>query len=179
MKPLIVYYSHSGNNEKLALELKERIGCEIHQIKKLRKRRTFSILLDFIFKRSTKLASYNINVKEYDKIIFVSPIWASKIATPMKTFIDKEKNNIEKYFYISLCNGEAGHKEKLASELYSIIQHKPDEVLELCVNNLLPEDKQNKIRHTFNFRVSKQDLEKFNKDIDSFIRLINESDDVV
>lgn len=29
-KTLIVYYSHSGNNEKLAYELKERIGCDIH-----------------------------------------------------------------------------------------------------------------------------------------------------
>lgn len=40
MKTLIFHYSHSGNNEKLAFELKEKIGCDIHKINEVKKRKT-------------------------------------------------------------------------------------------------------------------------------------------
>jgi flavodoxin len=179
MKTLIVYYSHSGNNEKLGYELKERIGCDIHKICEVKKRKTISILFDFFFKLKSKLSSYSINLKEYDKVIFAAPIWGGRIASPMRKFIDIEKNNLKRYFYITLCNGEVGQKEKIDSELYSIFQRRPNGVKELWINSLFPEDKQNKIKHTFNFKISKHDLERFDKDVELFIRLVNDCDDVI
>ena len=179
MKTLIVYYSHSGNNEKLAYQLKERISCDIHKINEMKERKTISILFDFFFKRKLKLSHSNINLKEYDKVIFVAPIWGCKIASPMRGFMDIEKNNLAKYFFITLCNGEIGQKEKIDTELYSILLRRPNEVKELWINNLLPEEKQNKIKYTFNFRISEHDLECFNKDIELFIRLVNDCNDVV
>jgi hypothetical protein len=101
-----------------------------------------------------------------------------KIASPMRGFLDIEKNNLEKYFFITLCNGEIRQKEKIDSELYSILLRRPNEVKELWINSLLPEEKQNKIKHTFNFRISEHDLEFFNKDIELFIRLVNDCNDV-
>jgi len=179
MKSLIAYYSHSRNNEILASELKERIRCDIHKISEVKKRKTISILLDFFFKRKSKLFDSNIDLKEYDNIIFVSPTWGGKIPSPMRAFMESERNNIKKYFYITLCNGEIGQKEKLAIELYSILQCKPSEVKELWINSLLPEDKQHKIKYTFKFRISKDDIEHFDKDIESFIRLGNDSDNLI
>lgn len=175
MNYLIIYYSHSGNNEKLALELKERIGCDIYKISEVKKRKTISILFDFFLIRNSRLASSNISMKKYDKIILVSPIWGGRIASPMRTFIEQEKGNLENYFYITFCNGEIGQKEKIASELYSIVQRKPYEVTELWINSLLPVEKKNKVKHTFNYRISKPDIERFDKDIESLIRLVNEA----
>jgi flavodoxin len=179
MENLIVYYSFSGNNEKLVFELKERLGCDIYKINEAKKRNTFSILLDFLFKRKSILSSSNIIIKDYDKIIFAAPIWSSKIATPMSAFIDIEKRNLGKYFFITLCNGLVGQKEKIAAELNSIVQHKPDEVSELWINTLLPEDKKNKIKHTFSFRVNKQDLEHFDNEIESFVKVVGDCGDVI
>ena len=59
MNTLIVFYSHSGNNERLAFELKARIGCDIHRISEVKKRNNVSILLDFLFKRKSKLSRSN------------------------------------------------------------------------------------------------------------------------
>jgi flavodoxin len=179
MKNLIVYYSFSGNTEKLAFELKERLGCDIYKINEAKKRNTFSILLDFLFKRKSKLSSFNITIKDYDKIIFAAPIWSGKIATPMSAFIDIEKRNLGKYFFITLCNGLEGQKEKITAQLSSIVQHKPDVVSELWINSLLPEDKKNKIKHTFSFRVNKHDLEQFDKEIEAFVKLVNGCGDVI
>jgi flavodoxin len=173
MKSLIVFYSHSGNNEKLAYRLKELVGCDIYKISEVKKRKTISILIDLLFKRTPKLATPTICVKDYDSIIFVAPIWGGKIASPMKAFIEQEKNNFAKYFYITLCNSGIGQKEKIVEQLNSIVQRKPGEVIELSINNLLPEEKKFKIKHTFNFKISKQDLEMFDQEIDSLNSMVN------
>jgi flavodoxin len=175
MKTLVVYYSFSGNNEKLAFKLKESIECDTHKIIEEKKRKTISILFDFLLNRKSRLSSSTINVKNYDQIIFIAPIWSSKIATPMRAFIESQKSNLGKYFFMTLCNGIYGQQEKIAAELNSIVFHEPDEVIELWVNKLLPEDKQNKIKHTFSFRVSDHDLGYFNPDIERFVKVISNS----
>ena len=46
---LYPYFSHSGNNEKLALYIKEKFNYEIRKITELKKRKTISILFDLLF----------------------------------------------------------------------------------------------------------------------------------
>jgi multimeric flavodoxin WrbA len=150
----------------------------VYKISEVKKRKTISILLDFFFTRKSRLSSADINMKEYDSIVFAAPIWGGKIASPMRAFIEKEKKNVNKYFFITLCNGENGQKEKIDAELYSILQQKPIEVKELWINSLLPEDKQNKIKYTFNYSINKNDLERFTSDFEAFIALINDVSDV-
>jgi len=169
MKPLIIYYSHTGNNEKLALKIKDRLGCEILKIDEKKKRKTISILLDFIFNRNSKLSGYQIADHEHDVFILIAPIWGGRIASPMRAFIEKESCRICKYFFISLCNGVAGQKDKIAAELSSIIQREPIGVTELWINRLLPEDQQDKVKHTFNYKVSDNDLKRFEADIEKLV----------
>jgi hypothetical protein len=102
----------------------------------------------------------------------ISPIWGGKIASPMRTFIEQEKNNLKKYFYITICNGEMGQKEKIITQLYSIVERKPRGVKELWINDLLPEDKKNKIKHTFHYRIDERDIAYFNEDIETFVQLV-------
>ncbi|MEA4969910.1 MAG: hypothetical protein VB051_05180 [Candidatus Pelethousia sp.] len=169
MKPLIIYYSHTGNNEKLALKIEDRLGCEILKIDEKKKRKTISILLDFIFNRNSKLSGYQIADHEHDVFILIAPIWGGRIASPMRAFLEKESYRICKYFFISLCNGETGQKEKIAAELSSIIQREPIGVTELWINRLLPEDQQNKVKHTFNYKVRDHDLKRFEADIEKLV----------
>ncbi len=96
----------------------------------------------------------------------------------MRTFIKQEKNNLGKYLFITICNGEIGQKEKIITELYSIVDRKPYEVSELWINSLLPQDKKNKIKHTFNYRINERDIDCFDKDIGTFIRLVNNCEDL-
>ncbi|WP_071394042.1 flavodoxin family protein [Bacillus tuaregi] len=169
MKSLIVFYSHTGNNAKLAYELSKRMKCDIHKIMVEKKRTTFSILLDRYLKRKSKLSIYNLNLSEYKNVIFIAPIWGGQLAGPIREFIEAEKNNLNRYFFISICNGVKSQKEKLISELSSIVHKEPVEVTELWINAFLPDNRKNKIRYTFNFRVSMQELQQCKHEIDSFI----------
>jgi hypothetical protein len=45
----------------------------------MKERKTISIPFDFFFKRKLKLSRSNINIKEYDKVIFVAPVWGVKL----------------------------------------------------------------------------------------------------
>jgi flavodoxin len=169
MKSLIVYYSHSGNNEKLAHHLKDKTGWDIFKINEVKERKTISILLDFMVKRDSKLDHISINLEDYVKIIFIGPVWGGKIASPLRSFMELEKNNVGKYAFIGFCNGVEGQKDKLDTELKSILRHEPMLLKELWINLLLPEDKRNKIKHTFSFKVTDSDLERFREDIEEFI----------
>ena len=146
MKPLIVYFSHSGNNVKLANELRDRIGCEMYEIKEKKKRKDLSILFDVLLKRNSRLAPIDVDVSEYGPIILLAPIWAGKIAAPMRTFIKMEGDKLTDYSFITLCTGAKGQREKIANELSSLTAQKPTAVTELWINNLLPEEQRNKIK---------------------------------
>lgn len=172
MKPLIVYYSHTGNNERLALELKDRVGCQVLKLNERKKRKTISILFDFMFNRNANLSSYRFAEYEYDLLILVAPVWGGRIAAPMRAFAEQEREKIHKYFLITLCNGADEQKEKLTAELASIVQKEPSGVIELWINQLLPEGQRNKVKHTFNYKVSADDLNCFGKEIETFINTV-------
>ena len=171
MKPLIVYYSHSGNNEKLALELKDRLGCDMYEVKEKKKRKSLSILVDSLMKRNSRLAPLDFDVRGYGPVILLTPVWAGKIAAPMRTFIKKEKDKLTDYSFITLCSGAAGQREKITAELSALTPQKPAAVAELWINNLLPEEQRNKIKYATNFRVQKQHFQQFDGEIKFFIEM--------
>lgn len=168
MKEAIVYYSFSGNNEALAKELKRRTGFDLEKITELKKRAGFSILLDIIFKRTPGILKPKLELSQYDKVILIAPIWAGRIATPMKAFIKLEKGQIQKYSFITLCGN--GGNQKVSEELSQLFQKEPTSVLELKVNDLLPENEKNRIKYTSGYRVKAQDFQVFKKEIDAFIQ---------
>lgn len=169
MRILIIYYSFSGNNEKLALLLREKLSADLFKIQESKKRNKFSILFDLLFNRVSKIYDNNtINFDNYEKIILVSPIWGKKIASPMKSFLVKNNNRFKNFHLITVCNGERQQKELIENELQSIIGLKPNSVCELWINNLLPENKRNKVKHTFNFIIKEDDFSFYKNKLDSF-----------
>lgn len=172
MKSLIVYYSHTGNNEILAKVLQERLGCPIHRITERKKRRTISILTDAYLKRHSALEAADVKIGAFDQVVFVAPVWGRRVASPMRTFIESEKGNLVRFHFITLCNGEEGQKEKLAMELYAASGMRPEGIEELWINSLLPEDKRNRIKYTFNYRVDREDMWRFDREIEAFLQQI-------
>lgn len=168
MKTLIVYYSFSGNNEALAKELQRRLNCEIFKITEANRRGAFTIFLDVLFKRTPKVKEPWFDIKTYDHVILIAPIWAGRIASPLKAFIKLEKYDLRDYSFITLC-GSQGNKH-ISKELKKIIQKKPAAVLELAVNDILPPEHQNKLKYTSGHRVDKNDMEKFSEKIDQFLQ---------
>lgn len=170
MKSLIVYYSFTQNNEKLAHYLKGKLDCDIERIETKNKRTSLSILFDLMFNRKPALRPTQHNLADYDKLIFVAPIWAGKIAMPLKSFLVQERTNIKEYSFITLCGGGRDQKAKIEQELESLLHKKPQEVVELWATELLPVDQKGSIKYTTGFRMDANGFGKFEKKIDEFIK---------
>lgn len=170
MKTLIAYYSSTNNNAKLAMHLQRQLNCDIVRIETVAKRNGFSILLDLIFKRKPRLRPLNVSLKDYNHILLLAPIWAGKVAAPIKSFLMDEKQNIRSYSFISLCGGgNPKQSDNVREELSSVVHRSPSKVLELWINDLLPVEKRNTIKYTSGFRIEDDGFGPFEDQIQEFI----------
>lgn len=173
MKTLIAYYSYTKNNEKLAKYLQKQLHCDLVKIETSGKRNGFSIFLDLILKRKPEIKPVPYYLDDYDHVIFIAPIWAGKIATPMMSYLNNEKLNIKQYSFVTLCGGGAGQKEKIHDQLIATLQRHPVKLLELWINDLLPPDKKDTIRYTSGFRIEPDGFGRFE---DQLRTLLTEED---
>lgn len=171
MKTLIVYYSFTQNNEKLAKYLHKLLGCDIVKLETVKRRNGLSIMLDLMFHRAPTLKTVPYYLRDYDHVIFIAPIWAGRIAMPLKTFLKKEKSNIKRYSFITLCGGAPGQKKKIENELASVLNIMPENVIELWINNLLPANKKDTIKYTSGYRIQPDELWKFEKELEPVSRV--------
>ena len=169
---MIVYYSFTGCNQKLATKLQTKTGFDIFQINELKKRKKISILLDVLFKRKTKVQSVDIYLKQYDLIILVSPIWIERISTPMKAFLLQNKDNIKNYAFISFCGGtdnpDHNQNQMVLDELKAYIGHEPVYSTQLCISDM-PEDIKNRLLSFSPVTVLDSDIAYFEDKINAFL----------
>lgn len=176
MKTLVVYYSFTRNNELLARTIQKRLNCDIYKIEETGKRTGLKILIDLVFNRKPRIKQHPHTISSYEQCVFVSPIWAGKIASPLKTFLLQEKYNINRYSFITLCGGGSGEqKDKLVKRFTKLLEQEPGLVQELWINDLLPQEKKNTIKYTSGYRIQSSDLEKFDREIDDFVNSLESS----
>ncbi|NCB48543.1 MAG: hypothetical protein EOM55_02845 [Clostridia bacterium] len=159
MKNLIVYYSLTGNNEKLAKYLKEKLNFETFEIKTKKKVNFTTIFKGLFLKKFPLLEEYKLNLKSYDKIIFVSPVWFGKLSFPLKSFLKSEHTNIKDYNFLSICLG--GQREIMKNELTSIIGKKPSYIEEFSIQKL-----KNSGKMKLSNKLEEKDFEEIKKEID-------------
>jgi flavodoxin len=173
MKPLIIYYSHTRNNQALALELQKRLQCDIEQITELKKRTGFTILLDLAFNRNPSIKNLNVSLEQYDHVVLIAPIWASKIASPLKSFLTLKGDSLKKYSFITVCSGVDGQEVKIKKQLIKLTGKEPAQVLELKIRDLLAPEQKGKIKYETPFRIREKDLVYFDKAIEEFVNNVS------
>jgi flavodoxin len=171
MKNAVVYYSFTHNNEKLARYLSEKLQCERLRIDPVKAQNGFSIFLDILFGRRPAINPLPKSLAAYDHVIFVSPIWAGKIASPLKSLLQKEKALIFRYSFVSLCGGAPGQKEKIEREFLSLLGAKPQAHVELSVNDAMALHPQEKTGYTTSgYRVNAGELHVYDARLVQFIQ---------
>jgi flavodoxin len=111
-KQLVAYYSWTGNTAKVAKLLAETLSADIEEIHEVKPR---SGLLSFVvtvvesvLKRSSPILKSTKNVADYDVVILGCPIWASNMATPMRTYILREYPQIKQVALFCTLGGSGG-----------------------------------------------------------------------
>ena len=120
---LFIYYTNSGNGDKVSEVLKSK-GYDIRKIipkKRLPKGKFLSILVGgYRVTRNYKdeLIDFDNNINKYDEIVIGSPIWADKLSTPINSALDSLKLDNKKVTFV-LYSG-SGSCKKAQEQIYEL-----------------------------------------------------------
>lgn len=148
MKTLVVYYSRTGKTKVVAEKIASELKGDIEEIVDQKNR---SGILGFLKAgydatrgNETKIGETQKSPKNYDLIIIGTPVWNSRPASAISTYL-KRKNLSEKKVAI-FCTKDSEGKEKAVERTKALISN-GNFVGELVVSKVLEnqEENENKI----------------------------------
>ncbi len=108
MNKIIVYfYSHKGSNRYLANKIASDLNCEVEEIKP--HLNAHLLMLMGLNLGNKKLKT---NIEDYDRVILCGPIWMGKLIIPLKNFINKHSDRINKLIFVTCCGSSFKEKDK-------------------------------------------------------------------
>lgn len=111
MKIAVVYYSLEGNTKSVAETIAERLGAELIELKCVKAYPTGKVSKflwggkSVTFGERPELMAYDFKADDYDAVIIGSPVWASKYAPPLKTFLTENDLTGKKLGFFVCCAG--------------------------------------------------------------------------
>jgi len=172
MKTVVIYYSFTGNNRLLALELQRRLGGDCVEVFEARPRSRITILLDVLFDRKPGISWTPCELGNYEQAVLVAPVWAGHIAAPLAAFVARHKNALPPFAFLSLCSGVPGQPARIHDELRELTGRAPTLVDQLNVNELLPAEHRNQARYTSKYRAGADELHAFDARIAEFLHTL-------
>jgi flavodoxin len=109
---LIAYYSWTGTTAKVAQALASRLGAGLEAIAEVRPRLGSGghvrSVFEAVFKMAPAIAPSSKKAADYDVVILGSPVWAQDIASPMRSYIRRERNGIRQLALFCTQMGAGG-----------------------------------------------------------------------
>ena len=134
MKRIVVYYSYTGNTEKIANHIKGKLACDILE---LTPRVPFSTDYDEVVaeyqnnsidNKEVSINDISINLEEYDEIIVGTPVWWYTMSPVITTFLKQYDLSNKKVYMYATNAGWLGHTFK------DFIKLNPKSTLDNCLN---------------------------------------------
>ena len=107
MKTIVVYYSNKGSNKYLAEKISKSLSCEIEEIKPW-----LNVFFLFLININLGIRPLKHKIKEYDRVILCGPIWMGKFIPPLRSFIKKYFNQIDKLVFVTCCGSTYAKKDE-------------------------------------------------------------------
>jgi len=177
MKTIVVYFSNKGSNKYLAGKISKELSSPIEEIKP-----RLNIFLLFLMNIHLGIKPLKRNIKEYDKVILCGPIWMGKLIPPLRSFIKKYNNELNKLIFVTCCGSTDDKKyEKFGhglvfKEVENILKDKCILCQAFPIGLVLPDGQK---EDTDAFMKTHLNDENFKGEIqvifDSFITKINET----
>jgi len=97
-KILVVVYSNTGTCRRLADLLCDQQGWPMAEITEARPRRgalgIWRCLLDSWLRRKPPIHYSGLSPDGFDAVVLIAPIWAYRLAGPMRTFVDSRRESL-------------------------------------------------------------------------------------
>ncbi|OUM00925.1 flavodoxin family protein [Variovorax sp. JS1663] len=108
-KVLVVVYSYTSTARRAAQLLSQQQGWELAEIEEARPRSgvlgILRCILDSIFRRCPEIRYDGPLPRKFDAVVLVSPIWAGRLAGPMRTFVTHRRDHLPEVAVVSVMGG--------------------------------------------------------------------------
>ena len=137
MKRLILYYSISGHNENLAIQLKKDLNCDIEKLEdgfsRVFKNNTWLLLIfggmygtfNFLNKGKRIISNFN----NYDQIVLVGPVWAFHLFPMGRGFLKRNRDRISSLIVVSICGGGKKYRKNIIEDINKYYKKEPDKIV--------------------------------------------------
>ncbi|MDH6590508.1 flavodoxin [Variovorax sp. TBS-050B] len=124
---LVVVYSCTGTSRKLAQLLCSQQGWPMGEITDIRPRAgvlgNWRCLLDSFFRRHPRIRYEGPRTADFDTVVLVSPIWAERLAGPMRSFVGQRCTQLPEVAVVSVMGGRGA--PNAAAEIARILGRAP------------------------------------------------------
>lgn len=149
MKSLILYYSITGKNKKLAEEIHKKIDGKIAVVEdKFKNKSGFQLYfiggLQALLGIKTKIKSFE-GIQAFEKILVVSPVWSGRLPPAVQALLINYKLMIKTILFASVSKAGAENKDKILLQIEDIYGKKPSSYLFLKETDLAAENLQKKL----------------------------------
>ena len=112
MKTAILYYTFGGNSRRKATELAvTEENAQVFEVKEQKKRNMLTAIFSGCPKaakrKSSKIQPVNCNLKEYEKVILLAPIWAGFPAPAFNSMVELLPSGKMVELYLLSTSGQA------------------------------------------------------------------------
>jgi len=141
MKTIVVYYSRKGSNEYLARMISERLSCDMEAIRP-RINAFFMILMNL----NLGTRSLKSNISTYDRVILVGPVFMGRFIFPLRSFVKKYSDQIQKLVFVTCCGSTYENKDEkfghglVFKQLEDMLDHKLVLTQAFPIGLVLPEE---------------------------------------
>lgn len=139
MNKLVVYFSNTGNNKYIAEKLGMDLPADVVELD-AGKFSMIGIMWAILWKSKSKIEPLEIDWNKYDELYVCGPVWAGMLSSPVRYFLDKYADKIEKVNLFFTCGSdEGGMVRKIISEVENLLGRKPNKVSFLALSEFLSE----------------------------------------
>ncbi|MEI8047095.1 MAG: flavodoxin domain-containing protein [Bacteroidota bacterium] len=141
-KTIVVYYSRKGSNKYLAEKISKRLQCENEAV-----RPWLNVFMLFLMNIHLGIRPLKQNLKEYDRVILCGPIWMGKLIPPLRCFVTKYSDSINKLIFVTCCGSTYTKKDEkfghglVFDELADILKDKCVFCQAFPIGLVMPDDK--------------------------------------
>lgn len=148
MKTLIVFYSRTGTNKKVAEALAQKLNADLEEIQSAKH---YSGPIGYLIagreamkKIPAKIKALAKNPAEYDLVILGTPIWSFKMSSPVRAYLIEQKDKIKKAAFFCVRGGSDA--QPTFDEIAELIGQNPTASLALLTKEVAGNNFEEKLK---------------------------------
>lgn len=140
----IVYYSLNGTTEKIARQLAGKLDIPLYRIEDVSPRKGIFGFMRSGFESTFRICPKIRPIDDYqpdpEQVILLSPIWASRICSPMRTFCRQYAGKLPSFSLILTHLDPKNRFEEMKTEISTITGAGCQVFESFCAKTFTPED---------------------------------------